>query len=125
MEFLLKRRWPRFECKKSVNAKIFWAHRLMPFVSIKLMDVSKKGFGFTSERKLKEGCCELRIRSFPSMIGDIVYRKEFKNEKGETLYQYGFYLSTQLHKTQIENLGCKGVIELEHIAKDPSKDLLG
>lgn len=42
MEFLLKRRWPRFECKKSVNAKIFWAHRLMPFVSVKLMDVSKK-----------------------------------------------------------------------------------
>ncbi|TGA68155.1 hypothetical protein VFES401_14715 [Aliivibrio fischeri] len=123
MEFLLKRRWPRFECKKSVNAKIFWAHRLMPFVSVKLMDVSKKGFGFTSERKLQEGCCELRIRSFPAMIGDIVYRKEIKSVKGETLYQYGFYLSTQLHKTQIENLGCKGVIHIEHPSKDSEESL--
>lgn len=125
MEFLLKRRWPRFVCKKSVNAKIFWAHRLMPFVSIKLMDVSKKGFGFTSERKLQEGSCELRIRSFPSMIGNIVYRKECKTDNGETRYQYGFYLNTQLHKTQIENLGCKGVINLEHIIKEPEKESLG
>lgn len=123
MEFLLKRRWPRFECKKSVNAKIFWAHRLMPFVSVKLMDVSKKGFGFTSERKLQEGSCELRIRSFPAMIGDIVYRKEIKSVKGETLYQYGFYLSAQLHKTQIENLGCKGVIHIEHPNKDSEESL--
>ncbi|RYU65396.1 hypothetical protein ERW51_15790 [Aliivibrio finisterrensis] len=125
MEFLLKRRWPRFECKKSVNAKIFWAHRLMPFVSVKLMDVSKKGFGFTSERKLQEGCCELRIRSFPAMMGNIVYRKEFKNQAGDTSYQYGFYLTTQLHKTQIENLGCRGVINIEHINNDPKKEPLG
>ena len=125
MEYLLKRRWPRFECKKSVNAKMYWAHRLMPYVSVKLMDVSKKGFGFTSERKLKEGSCELRIRSFPPMIGDIVYRQEFKNEQGENCYQYGFYLSTQLHKTQIENLGCKGVIDLEHIVTNTKKESLG
>ncbi|GGK48551.1 hypothetical protein GCM10007987_34660 [Aliivibrio fischeri] len=95
----------------------------MPFVSVKLMDVSKKGFGFTSERKLQEGSCELRIRSFPAMIGDIVYRKEIKSVKGETLYQYGFYLSTQLHKTQIENLGCKGVIHIEHANKDDDEAL--
>lgn len=119
----MKRRWPRFECKKSVNAKVFWAHRLMPFVSVKLVDVSKKGFGFTSERKLLEGSCELRIRSFPAMLGDIVYRKEVASENGEVHYHYGFYLNTQLHKTQIENLGCKGVIKLEHIARDGNDSL--
>jgi hypothetical protein len=95
----------------------------MPFVTVKLMDVSKKGFGFTSERKLQEGSCELRIRSFPNLVGDIVYRKVVANNKGDSIYHYGFYLSTQLSKTQLENLGCKGVIHLEHVKS--SEDPLG
>lgn len=114
MDFENKRRWPRYDCEPVVTARVYWAHRLMPYVSVKVFDVSKRGFGFSSERKLQEGSCEIRIRSFPNLIGEIKYRKEVVSDSGERQFQYGFFLSSNLHKIQLENLGCNGIQTLEY-----------
>ncbi len=123
MHFERKRRWPRYECVEGVKAKIYWGHRFLPFVEIRLLDVSSGGFGFVSDRKLNEGAAELRIRSFPNLLGEIIYRREGTNAKGGALYQYGFDLDMKLHKTQLENLGCKRVSDLEYHDENNERSL--
>ena len=113
MNYQLKRRWPRFECIKPVNAKIYKAHNIFPFVSVKLLDISKKGIGFSSPRKLNNVNCKLNIRSFPVLTGEIVYRREVNND-GDACYHYGLILERELNEVQLENLGCRGLISLEH-----------
>ena len=114
MDYQLKRRWPRFECIKPVNAKVYWAHNFLPFVSVKLLDISKKGIGFSSSKKLKNVECELKILSFPLLTGRIVYRREVEEESGSKMYKYGFILTNTLNKFQLENLGCRGIINLDN-----------
>ena len=114
IDYRLKRRWPRFKCIKPVNAKIYWAHNFLPFVSVKLLDISKKGIGFSSSRKLQSVSCELQIRSFPLLSGQVVYRREVNN-KDDVTYQYGLILNRELNEVQLANLGCRGIISLEHV----------
>ncbi|CED57570.1 putative uncharacterized protein [Aliivibrio wodanis] len=86
----------------------------MPFVAVRLLDISKKGIGFSSPKKLQKITCELRIRSFPLLKGYIVYRRNVKSVNGGNIYQYGFLLNIELNQIQLENLGCRGIINLDN-----------